>query len=143
LDEPKGNDSDFGGFPKFDAPKTDDGDAGLGGFPKFDEPKANGSELPKFGEAGAAGPVPAGFQALADEPAKPEVPACAGTPETVRVPGARPASPEPLDLSFGHFLELINHPCWDYTGSSPAELFGHKDRFSTVDEAFAFLVNQS
>jgi hypothetical protein len=44
---------------------------------------------------------------------------------------------------FRQFLELINHPCWDYTGPSPAELFGQKDRFSTVDEAFAFLVNQS
>ncbi|OHT14853.1 hypothetical protein TRFO_14821 [Tritrichomonas foetus] len=61
----------------------------------------------------------------------------------IPVISAKPVSNEPVDVSFAHFLELIDNPCWEYSGPTPAELFGQKDAFSTVEEAFNFLVGKS
>ncbi|OHT11763.1 hypothetical protein TRFO_18751 [Tritrichomonas foetus] len=47
------------------------------------------------------------------------------------------------DTSFDHFMALVNNPCWEYSGPSPEELFGQKDRFTSAEEAFTCLLNQS
>jgi hypothetical protein len=135
FEESKPDSPGFGGFPKFEQPKTDDGSAGFG-FPTFEDAKPDSAVFPAFEEV-KMDTTDSGFGGSA---------AFVGDlvrPETVPVSVPKPASSEPIDLSFEHFLELINHPCWDYTGPSPAELFGQKDRFSTVDEAFEFLVSQA
>lgn len=49
----------------------------------------------------------------------------------------------PDDESFEHFMALVHNPCWEYTGPSPEELFGQKEKFSSPEEAFKFLVNQN
>jgi hypothetical protein len=121
FDEPKKEDSGFGGFPSFDAPKKEE--PGFGSFPKFDEPKKEDAGFGGFPK----------FDAPAEAPKK----------EVKPVAPVKPAQPEAeVDVSFEHFLELINNPCWEYNGPSPAELFGQKDQFANADEAFEFIKSQ-
>ena len=42
-----------------------------------------------------------------------------------------------------HFVELINNPCFDYKGKSPAELFRIDPPLITPEEAFASLTKES
>ena len=157
--------SGFGGFPTFDEPTNKEKkDTGFGGFPSFDEPANKEKKDTGFGEFPSfEQPKPVekkqesgfgGFPSFDETPKQPErkdekvtpaAPKSEPIKPTPTVPTSKPAttSTGPADISFAHFMELINNPCWEYDGPSPAELFRQKQQFSSSEEALAFLINQS
>lgn len=143
FDEPtiKSNKEDVT-FPSFDdapsaAPKEEEVS-----FPSFgDVPSDDNKEeiaFPAFEEAKDKNEDDVSFPAFEEEAPPP-------TPKPI-IPIIAPKptiSTENIDVSIEHFMELLNNPCWEYNGPSPAELFGQKDQFSSPEEAFTFLINQS
>jgi hypothetical protein len=114
-----------GGFP------TASGDA-FGEFPDFDEPNV--------GDTASLGVFPE----VAPSPPPSPPPASISVIGQIVSPSAKVVAVDPdEDLSYDRFMELIANPCWEYTGPSPAELFGQKDKFSDVDAAYSFLAEQS
>jgi hypothetical protein len=139
---------EFGEFPAFDDPENEAPKFGSGGFGAADDDEKKPpteivfAEFPTFDEPedGAPKLEGAGFEA-ADDAKKPGEDADQKKAAVVDAPA--PKAPEGGDdVSYETFLGLLGHPCWEYTGPSPAELFGQKERFASSEEAFSFLISQ-
>jgi hypothetical protein len=142
FDEPENEVPKFGsgGFAAVGDDKKRTEDAGFGDFPAFDEAEDG---APKFGSADEA-KKPEEDAAFGEFPAFDEPDGAGfGTADDATKPAeAADRKRAADDVSYETFLGLLGHPCWEYTGPSPAELFGQKERFASSEEAFSFLINQ-
>ncbi|KAH0785949.1 hypothetical protein GPJ56_010083 [Histomonas meleagridis] len=132
ADEPKKEESFQ--FPTFDDEKTPKKSENNFAFPSFsDEPnqKEEKIQFPSFEDENPK---------KNDE--KISFPSFDDKPKTENKTSSNETTSSGVDISFTHFLELINNPCWEYNGPSPSELFSHKEEFSTPEEAFDFLIKQ-